>query len=227
MSTISSVASTLNATTSTTSTTSTSSKDDEMGKTDFLKLLVAQLQSQDPLNPQDPTEFTAQLAQYSSLEQLMNVNDNLTSMSSTFASGTRSNAAAYIGRTATVSGDQVTLSGGAASTVQFDLEGAASTVSVDVYDSTGSLVDVVSMGELGSGLHDFTWDGKTASGTTAADGTYTFKVVASDSDGNGIDATTRFSGTVDSISFENGNTMLNIGGSSWSLDDVLAIGAAN
>lgn len=215
------------AATSTTTTTATQAKDDAMGKTDFLKLLVAQLKAQDPLNPQDPTQFTAQLAQYSSLEQLMNVNENLSGLGTSFDSGMRTNAAGYIGRKATVSGDRVTLGGGTASTVQFNLDGAANTTSVDIYDSAGSLVNVVSMGSLDSGMHDFTWDGKTSSGTTAADGKYTFKVVASDSDGNGIAATTRFSGTVDSVSFENGKTMLNIGGSTWSIDDVLAIGPAS
>lgn len=215
------------AATSTASTTAAQSKDDAMGKTDFLKLLVAQLKSQDPLNPQDPTQFTAQLAQYSSLEQLMNVNENLATMSTSFDNGIRTNAAAYIGRTATVNGNQLTLGGGTASSAQFELAGAAKSVNVDVYDSTGSLVSVVSMGSLGSGLHDFTWDGKTSSGTAAADGKYTFGVVASDADGNGITATTRFSGTVDSISFENGKTMLNIGGSTWSIDNVLAIGPAS
>lgn len=215
------------AATQTQTTTAAKAKDDAMGKTDFLKLLVAQLQSQDPLNPQDPTQFTAQLAQYSSLEQLMNVNENLSGLGSAFNSGMRTNAAAYIGRNATVSGNQVTLSGGAAQKVQFDLGGNAKKVSVEVKDSAGALVSVTEMGALTSGLHDFTWDGKYANGTAAADGEYTFSVVASDENGNGLDVMPRFNGTVESISFENGRTMLNIGGSTWSIDSVLAIGPAN
>ncbi|MCE5228666.1 hypothetical protein LLG95_03610 [bacterium] len=194
-----------------------------LGKNDFLQLMIAQLENQDPLNPADATQYTSQLCQFSSLEQLINANDNLGTLTSTISNGSRTNAASYIGRTVSMSGSQITLAGGTATTTGFDLAGNAADVSVEVYDSTGSIVRSVNLGQLDSGDHSFTWDGKNSAGVVQPDGTYAFKVVASDSDGNAIDATTNFTGTVNSIEFENGKTLLNIGGLSWPLDNVLSI----
>ena len=78
------ITSTTSAATTTASTTSTGSL--ALGTTDFLKLLMTQLQNQNPLDPQDPTEFTNQLATYSGLEQQINMNDTLTTMSDSLSS---------------------------------------------------------------------------------------------------------------------------------------------
>ncbi|MEN6625623.1 MAG: flagellar hook capping FlgD N-terminal domain-containing protein [Candidatus Sumerlaeia bacterium] len=209
---------------STQKTTTTESASDGLGKNDFLQLMIAQLQNQDPLDPADATEYTSQLCQYSSLEQLINANDNIETLTSSIESGSRTSAASYIGREVTVSGNQVTLDNGTASGANFVLASDAETVSVNVYDGNNELVDTVSLGDLDSGTHTFTWDGKKSSGAAASDGTYTFKVVATGSDGTSVTVAPTFTGTVDSIEFENGNTMLNIGGGSWPVSSVVSIG---
>lgn len=209
---------------STQKTTTTESASDGLGKNDFLQLMIAQLQNQDPLDPADATEYTSQLCQYSSLEQLINANDNIETLTSSIESGSRTNAASYIGREVTVSGNQVTLSNGTATGANFVLGSDAETVSVNIYDGNSELVDTVSLGDLDSGTHTFTWDGKKSNGADASDGTYTFKVVATGSDGTSVTVAPTFTGTVDSIEFENGNTMLNIGGGSWPVSSVVSIG---
>ena len=94
--------------------TQTSASAEILGKDDFLNLLVAQLQHQDPLNPAESTEFTAQLAQFSSLEQLSNINDNLKNMELFQTSVTNSQAVSYIGK-------EITAKGNASAEVQGDV----------------------------------------------------------------------------------------------------------
>lgn len=212
---------------STQKTAVTGSESAGLGKDDFLKLMVAQLQNQDPLNPSDATQYTSQLAQYSSLEQLINANNGIENLTSTIESGSRTNAASYIGRTVTVYGNQVTLSGGTATSAEFKLARDAETVKVGVYDGSNTLIDTVDMGKLDAGSHTFTWDGKTSTGAAASDGTYTFKIAAADASDATIATVPSFSGVVNSIEFENGKTMLKIGGGSWSIDWVTEIGAGS
>ncbi len=198
-----------------------------VGKDDFLKLLVTQLQRQDPLNPQDPTEFTAQLTQFSSLEQLLSVNDQLKQLGAINTLGLRAGAAGYIGREASILGDRLVVAEGKPSAVQFELAGNAEAVAINVYDADGKLVDIAKLGAREAGRHNFAWSGLLASGGAAPDGDYSFEVVATDADGNGIPFQTQFSGTIDSLSFERGRTMVRIGGSSWPIEDVLTLSASN
>ncbi len=193
-----------------------------VGKDEFLKLLVTQLQKQDPLNPQDPSEFTAQLAQFSSLEQLIGVNDNLTSLGSLQGASIQLGAAALIGKSARVLGDRLEVDGGTADTVKFNLSREAEQVSVNVYDSAGKLVEVVDYADGAAGDHAFMWTAKPG-GTAAADGTYRFEVVASDSNDTVIEVATSFTGRVTAVSFERGEAMVTVGGDDYAFGDVIGI----
>jgi flagellar basal-body rod modification protein FlgD len=182
-----------------------------MGKEDFLKLLVAQLQKQDPLNPQDPTQFTSQLAQFSSLEQLMGVNENLTSLADQQVFGSQMTATGLIGRTVQVQGSQITMASGTASSVRYNLPEASTQTTMNIYNQAGGLVDSVNLGANTTGNHDFTWDGQMTNGSRAADGIYRFEVAARNAAGTAITASTTFGGTVTGASFDQGQTMLQIG----------------
>jgi flagellar basal-body rod modification protein FlgD len=194
-----------------------------VGKDEFLRLLVTQLQRQDPLNPQDPTEFTAQLAQFSSLEQLIAVNENIGDLADAQLFGTRMSAASLIGRQARIQGDRVEVVDGQASPVWFNLPRDAEATSIEIYSQDGRLVEVVGLGPKTAGSHAMQWDGLLPDGTAAADGSYRFKIVASDDSGAGITATTSFNGRITGISFENGQAMVKIGGASWPLSAVLGL----
>ena len=130
-----------------------------MGKDDFLHLLVAQLQAQDPLNPMDSTGFTAQLAQFSSLEQLQNINDALGTMGTSQAVQTNSQAVGFIGRQVTAIGDRVQVVDGQSSALQVNLEQDAAAVHVKLYDMNGSFVRDFETGPQAAGQAGLTWDG--------------------------------------------------------------------
>jgi len=115
--------------------------DEILGKQDFLTLLVAQLQNQDPLNPDEPTEFTAQLAQFSSLEQLFNLNESMDTMASSFANSDKMSALETIGKNVWYEVCTFTYRGGSME-VSFKLDGYASAVDMDV-QQTGSTVQII------------------------------------------------------------------------------------
>jgi flagellar basal-body rod modification protein FlgD len=191
------------------SSTSTSTA---LGKDDFLKLLVTQMQNQDPMNPMDNTEFVAQLAQFSSLEQLQNLNSSFAEQSSLIQSLNNSVVAALVGRTVSISGDQVPLPEAGTVTIGFDLAAPASAATVNVYDQSGALVDTIELSDLEAGSQRLEWDGVGSDGERLAAGTYTCEIVATGEDGASVTATPFVSGRVDSISFENGTAFLSVNG---------------
>jgi flagellar basal-body rod modification protein FlgD len=177
-----------------------------MGKEDFLKLLLNQLSHQDPLNPMDSTEFTSQLTQFSSLEQLSNIGSTLEDVLSLQQSMNNAQVTSMIGKTVKVEGDSIDLRGLA--DVNYSLSGDASQVKLSIHDSTGKTVWSKDLGAQISGRQSFIWDGKDLSGNQLPDGTYSFGIEATDINGNPVGAATSSSGVVTGIYFENGLTYL-------------------
>lgn len=197
-----------------------------MGKDDFLKLLVTQLQKQDPMNPEDPTEFTSQLTQYSSLEQLINVNTNLSSLAQQQQTNSQLTATSYLGKEVNVQGDTLSVSKGSATTGHIKLSADSAATSIEVYDANDKLVNTISLGQQASGTHDFNWNGQDAKGQQVADGAYHFEVKAQDDTGQAINVTTSITGKVTSVSFDNGSAQLQVNGADYSLSDILSVSAA-
>ena len=199
----------------------------ELDRDAFLNLLITQLQNQDPLNPTDSTEFTAQLAQFSSLEQLGNVNENLKQLQDFQASINNSQAVSLIGKEITANGHSLSLTGGQPVACDFKLDRDASVVGVSIYDHTGEFVKSFEGQNLAAGNHTLHWDGTNQNGSPAASGDYTFEVMAADADANSIHTTTFFSGSVDKVIFENNTTYLISGGQRVALGDIIEVGAVN
>lgn len=147
-----------------------------LGKEDFLSLLVAQMKYQDPLNPDDPTEFTAQLAQFSQLEQLFNINDGMENLVSSYQSADRLTALTTIGKEVAFQGDSFSYSGQPA-TLGYQLDDQAAKVSVAIRKD-GVTVAVLDADELGKGTHYLQWDGMTAKGDPAPNGDYSIMIKA-------------------------------------------------
>lgn len=189
-----------------------------LGKQDFLNLLVAQLQNQDPLNPQDPTAFTAQLAQFSSLEQLTSVNDTLTKMSS----ANNLSDLNLIGKQVVASGGQFTLGSGNAN-IGYQLDGAASKVNVQILDSNGEVVANLNQQNMANGEHMLAWDGTGNSGQPLPAGDYRVAVKATDADGNAVNATSLVQGTVQGVDLDqSGNTLVTDAGT-FNMDKVVSV----
>jgi flagellar basal-body rod modification protein FlgD len=194
-----------------------------LGKDEFLRMLVAQLQHQDPLSPMESTEFTAQLAQFSSLEQLTNVNDNLKYLQLYQASLNNAQAVNFIGKTVKASGDSISVTGGVAGKIQFNLAGNAGEANVYVYDSAGNPVKTIECGALSAGGQSIEWDGTNDDGYGVSDGKYSFDVVATDADGNTVDASRMIEAKVTGVTFDAGTTYLLSGDVRIAMGDVIEV----
>ncbi len=197
----------------------------ELDRDAFLNLLITQLQNQDPLDPTDSVEFTAQLAQFSSLEQLGNVNDNLKQLQDFQASINNSQAVSLIGKEITANGNRLPYSGDQPAGCGFKLDGNASLVVVSIYDEMGGYVKSFERPNLAAGHHTLYWDGTDQNGNAAAAGNYTFEVQAADADGSNIETTTFFNGLVDRVIFENNTSYVMAGGQKVALGDIVEVGA--
>jgi flagellar basal-body rod modification protein FlgD len=194
-----------------------------MGKNDFLNLLVTQLQHQDPLNPAESTEFTAQLAQFSSLEQLSNINDNLKNMELFQTSVTNSQAVSYIGKEITARGNTVQLESGQKAECHFELADRAALAVISVYDANGGFVTSFETGPLNFGRQSAAWDGTDRDGNLAAPGIYRFEVQAVDANNHDLSVTPVISAVVSGVSFKDQTASLITGLQTIAIDDVVAV----
>lgn len=182
----------------------------EVDRDAFIKMFLAQMKHQDPLNPMDGSEFAAQLAQFSSLEQLYNVNSTLDGLKTLQETGSRFETLALIGREIAAEGSGISLEQGRAAQGGFELPSSAE-CSVTVTDSSGLPVCEIHLGYLEAGSQNFEWDGKSGSGATMPDGAYNFKVSAVTRYGEKVEAVPHIVGRVDRVSLEDGNSTLYVG----------------
>ncbi len=181
-----------------------------LGKNDFLKLLTTQLSHQDPLNPMDDKDMTAQLAQFSSLEQLTNISAGIDTLNTTMNQGQLTNAVSYIGKSVRADGYTLSKDGTNISALYYNLGETVTDASVNIYDSTGNLVRSVAIGTKSAGDYQYDWDGKDASGKTVADGVYNVAIQAYNADGSQVMVQTEVSGIVSGVSASNGSQTLNL-----------------
>lgn len=194
---------------------SSSSATSSLGMDAFLQLLVTQLQYQDPLDPMDDKEFVAELAQFSSLEQLTEINSGIEKLQGIGEEQQMLGAVNFMGKQIEATGTAVSLASGKASAVTFTLPDDAQTCLVNVLDTSGQIVRTVDLGETAAGEKEFSWDGKDYNGTVMTDGQYQVAVTATDADGNVLKVTSTMTGTVSGITQQNGKYYLDIGDSRY------------
>jgi flagellar basal-body rod modification protein FlgD len=218
--------SSINPFTNTGSTNQAGSIDNLMGRDAFLRMLMVQLQHQDPMDPADSQQFASQLAQFSQLEELQNMGQSLdTSLNADMLltqSITNTLATSLIGKTVVASTASSYLSNGNAD-FHFHLEDAASQVTINIYDESGALVKTATMSDLSSGDQSYTWNGEDQNGTACAEGAYTFTVTAVNSAGNAVTTSPFVQGQITGVRYENGMAMLLIGNLAINLSDVTEI----
>ena len=183
-----------------------------LSQADFLTLLVTQLKNQDPLSPQDNTAFVAQLAQFSSLQGIQNLNTTMTGLSSSMQSSQALQASALVGSSVEVNTNTTSLAAGGV--VQGTMSPANSTADLQlkIYDSSNNLVMQQDFGPQAAGDIPFVWDGTNSSGVNAGAGTYKFVVTANDN-GSSQPVTTYLSANVNSVTMgANQVVTLNVNG---------------
>ncbi len=196
----------------------------ELGKTEFLQLLIAQLQNQDPLEPMSNSEFVAQLAQFSSVEQLVAVNEGINLLGIQQMGMTNSEAASFVGREVEVRSDKLEVrNGDETATAGFKLADDASTVEVHIRDASGAVIRTLELGAQEQGEVSFDWDCRNDDGAMVSPGTFRIDVVAEDTDGNPVSWETRVRGKVDGVNYDSGYPELVIGSIKVSMSDIVGV----
>jgi flagellar basal-body rod modification protein FlgD len=193
-----------------------------LGKDAFLKLLTAQLSNQDPTEPVDNQAFIAQLAQFSSLEQLQGVSSRLDSLLLAMGSSNQLGAASLVGKDVTFKTSGFDLEEGAAPALQANLSSRAAVVAI-IQDSSGRAVRALDLGVHDAGTFDVGWDGRDGSGTALAPGHYTVKLAATGVDGSDVTVEARSRGRVRGASFDGDEATLLVGTNQVNMSDVVQI----
>lgn len=209
------------AVTATDSSTSVKAKKD-LGKDDFLNLLVAQLKYQDPLNPMESQEFSAQLAQFSSLEQLFGMNETLLEIQKSLSANENENILDYIGKVVKTSDNTVSVKDGIIDSSLYSLNASAD-VNISVYDALGSEIRSINAGLKEAGEYSVDWDGRNNRGNMVGDGVYTIKINAADESGASVSADVYRTGEVTGVTHQNSIPYLMIGEKLVLPDEVIEI----
>jgi flagellar basal-body rod modification protein FlgD len=188
-----------------------------------MKLLIAQLQNQDPLNPMDNQEFAVQLAQFNSLQQLIGLNEKLDNLASQQGIASQFNSTALIGKQVSGKGNEVNLSDGGSAGLFYDLGANAAKVIVKVYNSEGTLVRQIDAGSQKVGPQSTTWDGKNSLGQSMPAGVYRFEIDAVDAAGKSLTVTKQVRGVVTGVNLEGAEPILEIGQMRIPLSSVTAV----
>src|SRR2546425_4272935 len=185
----------------------------ENPKETFMKLLVAQLEHQNPLSPMDNTQFTQQLAQFTSLEQLQSMNANLSALMNAQTTTTGLQAATLIGKQvqAQANTTQVTKQG-EATPFQYTLAADSANVQIDVLDQAGNTTRTVNTRSQKAGPQVLTWDGKDAAAKPLPAGDYHFQVTATDKAGKPVAVEESLQGIVEGVTYDGNHPYLIVGG---------------
>ncbi len=202
-------------------------KNNVMGKDDFLKLMLTQMRNQDPLNPMESAEFAAQLAQFTSVEQLMNLNDAMkTSLDANYLLSQSINntlAATLIGKEAKLDSTEFRYTGQEQQTLGYNLSTNAKSVTVKIYDESGAVVRVLENVSGNAGDNKLSWDFTDNKGDKVPNGKYRFEVTATDYNGNAINVSSFLFGKIDGVRFTELGTKLIVNGVEYNLADITEI----
>jgi len=173
----------------------------------FLKLLVAQLNNQDPMNPLDNAQMTSQMAQINTVTGIQQLNLTMVSMAEQFAAMQTLQGTMMIGRSVLAEGDRLAVDEKGSGKGYFVLGNTATSTKIEVLSPSGQVVDTVDLGAQEKGRHDFTWD--TSKYTAGDPSTLRFRVVAANKDG-AVDSSTLMQSKVVGTGWDNGALTLTL-----------------
>jgi flagellar basal-body rod modification protein FlgD len=187
----------------------------------FLKLLTTQMTNQDPLDPMDTSEYTAQLVQYSQVEQSIQQTGALGNILSQMLSQQMAQASSYIGREARFDSPVAGLATDSPARWTYYVDGTPATLTATVKDALGGTVATVSLDPDAQGSYE--WDGTMKDGTKAPAGAYTLSIAAADASGSSLDTTINSIGTVDDVVTDGTDIMLGVNGIRLSAAGLVAL----
>ncbi len=196
-------------------------KHNKMGKDEFLRLMTVQLKNQDPMDPMKQDKIAGELAQFSQLEQLSNLNTKFDTLTQNKNVEDKFYGASFLGKEVVTSGSSLKFEGeGTESDILFALPKPASKVVVRIFDSKNNMVGEIWKENIGRGNQTFTWDGMQLDNSFSGPGEFKTQVYAWDQFADPIDVETKSIGRVESVFFENGETVLKVDGKKVFLRDV-------
>lgn len=184
----------------------------ELGKDDFMKLMSAQLKHQDPMSPLKNEQMAAQLAQFSALEQMVNVNTNLEKMAAGQKPQENVLAASLIGKKIMTDSSRFKFEKGTQPEVKFELPNDAESVVISMVDAKGEVVKNFELANMAKGPQAIRWDGKNDKNLEVAPGEYSYKVSANAPGGAPMQINMSTAGLVTGVSFEGGKALLMVEG---------------
>jgi flagellar basal-body rod modification protein FlgD len=182
----------------------------QLGQSDFLKLMITQFKNQDPTKPVDSAQYVAQLAQFSQVQGLADLNSSFKTLSDSLTSNQALQASSLLGRNVLVPSSTGTLAPGGVLSGAVDLQQSSGRVVVNIVDGSGSLVRQIALGAHGKGLADFQWDGRKGDGTPAAAGVYAVQAQSVDANGVASAASTLINAAVQSVTMGAGQSGLTL-----------------
>lgn len=198
-----------------------------LGKNEFLKILTTQLQYQDPTEPTDNSQFVAQLAQFSSLEQMQNVNTTLEQLVLVDQAAAQNSIISMVGKDALYTSLEQSLTQEGSVRVSADLASDAADVIMTVLTTDGTVVRRQSFGARNAGVNELTWDGRNEDGEAQAPGTYLVSVAATDIKGKAVEVTQQQRARITGVMFEDGAAQLLLGNKTVPLSQVQQIQESN
>lgn len=199
-----------------------------LGKDDFLQLLITKLEYQDPMNPMDDEDFIAQLAQFSSLEQLTEISEGISEANQwdflQMQSINNVMAAGLIGKDVKASYDSIYYDGTNSPNITFTTSRFASDLTIRIKDAQGQVVATMKDSEVAIGEQAYQWDGRNDFGNMVESGHYTLEVTGMDASGGEFRPSLTLIGKVESVSYRDGSAYFRINGIEVPFGDVSAIG---
>lgn len=195
----------------------------EINRDTFLKLLVAQLEHQDPMSPMENVEFTAQLAQFRSLEQMEVMSNTLSRLTGIQDRINNAQAINLIGKQIKAAGNVVHLPQEGGAPLNYMLASESAQMEVRITNETGHVVRLMELAGQESGEHELLWDGLGDQGQPVPPGQYRFQVIAQSENGTLIDSETRIQGVVDGIEYADEHPLLLVQGNKVAFDSVIAV----
>ncbi|MEL0220516.1 MAG: flagellar hook assembly protein FlgD [Deltaproteobacteria bacterium] len=204
--------------------TSNSKDGKELGKQDFLNLLMTQMSHQDPMDPMNTDSMMQQMASLGTVEQLQNLNAKTDSLLNYQEQLMRSGSAGFLGKDVEVQANEIQLMNGASAPISYELVGDADEVVLQIMNDVGDVVRQIPQEARSQGHHNVLWDGMDNEGDPLSDGTYSVNVVARTQEGAIVDTLLSKSGQVQDIRFEGGGAQIKVNNEWISTGDIQGLG---